>query len=687
MPNKSYKLYNGGVSLTFEFNSKLFNIKISKGLKAIITYYENDLIKQMYGRINNISLTNGEENDKLVFQINNISILFSSIISIDVIEMIDSIEPIDVTGPENPTIITSLKDLQLSDMDDFYLALNADDAFREIGQKIKSLGSGEAVIPQEYIDKINVISNNGLGNKFLSDNGFYKAPPTIEIPIVIDDINVTGVDTTFSASKIVSEIVKATENKVEAIVGKGLSTNDYDTIDKNKVGTINTAGDGTTFLASDGTYKLIEIDESASIDDANASSLNTTFSASKIVSEIVKATENKVEAVIGKGLSTNDYDTIEKTKVAVINTAGDGTTFLASDGTYKLIEIDESAAIDDTNVAGVDTTLSASKIISEITKATENKVEAIVGKGLSTNDYDAEEKSKVAVIDKLGDGTTFLANDGTYKPIEIDKSASIDDVNISLGTTYSSQKIEDELSDRALATHSHSEYENAAAKAHDHANKLLIDLITDGGDGTTFLASDGTYKTPPVVSSGAVIDDVTPSIESTYSSSMIDEKLGQKAESDQLHTHVNKIIIDSITDQDIIDWKAVANKIISSGLGTKFLSDDGIYRSISELSDIVTINDADLISLTSTLSASKIASEIVKATENKVEAIVGKGLSTNDYDTIDKNKVGVINTAGDGTTFLASDGTYKLIENTGTSTDDTTAAEITTMINTIWGVV
>lgn len=52
-----------------------------------------------------------------------------------------------------------------------------------------------------------------------------------------------------------------------------------------------------------------------------------------------------------------------------------------------------------------------------------NKVDKIDGKGLSTNDYTTEEKTKVSKIVTNGNGTSFLANDGTYKKVSSSASA------------------------------------------------------------------------------------------------------------------------------------------------------------------------------------------------------------------------------------------------------------------------
>ncbi len=59
--------------------------------------------------------------------------------------------------------------------------------------------------------------------------------------------------------------------------------------------------------------------------------------------DVNSALSNKVDKVEGKGLSSNDYTTDEKTKVSKIVTNGNGTTFLASDGAYKKVGSSTSA--------------------------------------------------------------------------------------------------------------------------------------------------------------------------------------------------------------------------------------------------------------------------------------------------------------------------------------------------------
>ena len=91
-----------------------------------------------------------------------------------------------------------------------------------------------------------------------------------------------------------SELRGLLDDKVDKENGKGLSTNDFNNIYKNRVDIIKTNDNGKTFLASDGTYKAIsEFDT-----DLFNNALN-----------------EKVDKEEGKGLSSNDYTNDSKVKL------------------------------------------------------------------------------------------------------------------------------------------------------------------------------------------------------------------------------------------------------------------------------------------------------------------------------------------------------------------------------------
>ena len=99
----------------------------------------------------------------------------------------------------------------------------------------------------------------------------------------------------------------------------------------------------------------------------------------------------KVDKEVGKGLSTNDFTTIEKTKLAAITGSNTGDQDLSS---YATI----------TSLA--------------------NKVDKETGKGLSSNDYTTVEKTKLGAITgtNTGDQTSVTGNAGTATKLAATKN-------------------------------------------------------------------------------------------------------------------------------------------------------------------------------------------------------------------------------------------------------------------------
>lgn len=100
------------------------------------------------------------------------------------------------------------------------------------------------------------------------------------------------------------------------------------------------------------------------------------LSADNVQGAIDELTSEKVDKVSGKSLSTNDYTTDEKNKLAGI-----------AEGANKTI-VDTSLSTSSTNPV-------QNKVVAS---ALNNKVSTVSGKGLSTNDYTTTEKQKLSGI-------------------------------------------------------------------------------------------------------------------------------------------------------------------------------------------------------------------------------------------------------------------------------------------------
>ena len=81
----------------------------------------------------------------------------------------------------------------------------------------------------------------------------------------------------------------------------------------------------------------------AEIKSINGYKLNDTIARENIVN-LTNDLNNKVDKVNNKGLSTNDYTSLDKGKVNMISTDGDGSKFLANDGTYKTIDTNNNGS-------------------------------------------------------------------------------------------------------------------------------------------------------------------------------------------------------------------------------------------------------------------------------------------------------------------------------------------------------
>ena len=194
-----------------------------------------------------------------------------------------------------------------------------------------------------------------------------------------------------------TDVATALQTKVSVVDGKGLSTNDYTTAEKNKL-----AGLSNTVV------------------DSALSATSTNPVQNKVVNT---ALSNKVDKVSGKGLSTNDYTTAEKNKLAGLETyvasqvaaaghltksivttlptvanAKENVIYMIKDSTasgdvYKeYMKI--GSAIEQIGDTSVD--LSPYAKTADVNTALAKKVDAVSGKGLSTNDYTTAEKNKLA---------------------------------------------------------------------------------------------------------------------------------------------------------------------------------------------------------------------------------------------------------------------------------------------------
>lgn len=156
----------------------------------------------------------------------------------------------------------------------------------------------------------------------------------------------TGGEVDLSNYYTKSEVDAKDSLKVDKVSGKGLSTNDFTTVEKSKLASLSNYNDTELRNLINNTYTKSEIDNK--IDEVVAGGevdLSNYYTKSETDSKV----SNKVDKVTGKGLSTNDYTTAEKTKLAELTNYDDSgiRTLIANiqnQVEYTLVEKTVSAA-------------------------------------------------------------------------------------------------------------------------------------------------------------------------------------------------------------------------------------------------------------------------------------------------------------------------------------------------------
>ena len=175
-------------------------------------------------------------------------------------------------------------------------------------------------------------------------------------------------------------------------------------VDAENVKGILPLGSGGTGVAS-----ISELKTSLGVDQ-----INNTSDASKPISTATQAAlTTKVDKVTGKELSTNDYTTAEKTKLAAITGTNTGDQDLSAFATT-------SQLVTKANATDVTTSLATKANAADVTTSLATKVDKVTGKELSTNDYTTAEKTKLAAITgtNTGDQVNITGNAGTATKLQ-----------------------------------------------------------------------------------------------------------------------------------------------------------------------------------------------------------------------------------------------------------------------------
>ncbi len=160
--------------------------------------------------------------------------------------------------------------------------------------------------------------------------------------------------------------------KVDKVTGKGLSTEDYTTAEKTKLAGLSNYDD---------TEILSALEDKADVNHTHSQYLTEHQDIS-----------GKVDKVTGKGLSTEDYTTAEKTKLAGLSNYDDTEILSALEGKADVNHTHSQYLTEHQDISG--------------------KVDKVTGKGLSTEDYTTAEKTKLAGLSNYDDTEILSALDG-----------------------------------------------------------------------------------------------------------------------------------------------------------------------------------------------------------------------------------------------------------------------------------
>jgi hypothetical protein len=243
----------------------------------------------------------------------------------------------------------------------------------------------------------------------------------LKTALAIDQIN----NTSDLAKPISTATQAALDTKVNQVTGKELSSNDYTTAEKNKLAAITGINTGDQDLSGYATTTQLAI-------KANTTDVSTSLT-------------GKVDKVAGKELSSNDYTTTEKNKLASITGTNTG----------------------DQDLSGFSTTtqLATKANTTDVTTSLAGKVDKVIGKELSTNDYTTTEKNKLAAITGTNTGDQDLS--GFATTTQLATKANTTDVTTSLAGKV------DKVTGKELSTNDYTTNEK---------NKLAAISGTNTGD-------------------------------------------------------------------------------------------------------------------------------------------------------------------------------------------------------------
>ena len=316
--------------------------------------------------------------------------------------------------------------------------------------------------------------------------------------------------------------------------------NKFNKLKESVENTITVDGDGKSFLSNDGTYKTID---TTGTGDVTTEQLEAAIAPLATKQEVTDGLATKVETSAFETYKddvTNELDTKADKSQIITKTDGDGTSFLANDGSYKVITTQGSVDLSPyATIVAMNTALDLKADKDQIPDVSNLATKTELQDGLETkadaadlvdiNDAITTIQSSLdskANKDEIPDVTSLATKTEVQEALEL-KADKTDIPDISnLATTDELQAVSDTLDATITDVQTNYAKKSEIPDVPDTTQfALKTDIITktDGG-GILFLADDGTYKAvssdqdPPDLSgfaSKTYVDNAVGALETT----------------------------------------------------------------------------------------------------------------------------------------------------------------------------
>lgn len=456
------------------------------------------------------------------------------------------------------------------------------------------------------------------------------------------------------------DITILVNNKVDKVDGKELSSNDFTDELKEKLENISENGSGTVSVQSvngmTGAVVLTKADINLDKVDNIKQAPDSEFR--QFVSDTEVELNRRVEKEVGKGLSTEDFTTelkeklesltpqeIEQLVTSVNGKIGDVVLNKIDIGLENVLN-EKQLTQDDYNTLNT--------AIDEVRALTHDKVDKEEGKGLSSNDFTKEFKDKLTNLPQPSEMVTSV--NGFKGEVFLNhENIGLGNVrNIEQATKAEFDLLKDVVTDNEATLLNKVDKKTGYGLSQENftpAHKAKLEAIEGNGGGST----------PPEGAYVASVNGRTGNVELTSQdvglNHVLNEEQATKEEFDIYKVATNEALSKKVNSEV---GKGLSSNDFTDELKTKLLSvpediTDHPVKSVNGRTGEVELDKTD-IGLENVLNKEQATKEEFNAlsttVSNKVDKVEGKGLSTNDFTNVDKQKLEDALTSESGVTSI-----------------------------------